>query len=122
MPGTRRFPGRPLLALVLTGCGAGWRSLPPLAPSELPPDQQVQVWSRGRAHQWHGVVVTTDSVSGVLYFRPLSCDRCRQAIPRSQVDSLRVGSPSNGFWKSIAALAVGALVLAMLTGWYVPQD
>ncbi|MEP6686820.1 MAG: hypothetical protein ABJC36_00635 [Gemmatimonadales bacterium] len=122
MPGRRRIAGRPLFALVLSGCGAGWRSLPPLAPSALPPDQQVQVWSQGKARQWHGVLVTADSVSGVPFLRPLPCDSCRLALPRAQVDSLRVGSPSNGFWKSAGLLAVGIGVLAVLTGWYVPAD
>jgi hypothetical protein len=107
---------------MLTGCGAGWRSLPPLAPSELPPDQQVQVWSLDRARQWHGVIVTSDSVSGIPFFRPLSCDSCRRSVPRAEVDSLRVGSPSAGFWKSLGLLAVGTVLLAFLTGWYVPRD
>lgn len=122
MPRARRLTGRPLLALLLTGCGAGWRSLPPLAPSELPPDQQVQVWSRGSARQWHGVMVTAETISGIPFVRPLSCDSCRLAIPRAEVDSLRAGSPPSGFWKTAGLLVAGTLVALYLTGSYIPGD
>ena len=129
MSRARRVAGRPLLALGLAcsnlaGCGAGWRSLgrvASLGPGELPPRQQVQIWSRGRASHWHGVVVTADAVSGIPYVRPLSCDSCRLAVPRTEVDSLRLGSPAAGFWKSVGLVVGGALVLIRLKGWYI-QD
>jgi len=42
---------------------AGWRTTS-LAPGPLPPRQQAQVWSGGRALRWHALVIATDSISG----------------------------------------------------------
>lgn len=97
-----------ILVLLAAGCGAGWHSAA-LAPGPLAPRQQVQVWHGGRAEQWHGVLVTEDSVSGVLFTQAPSCDSCRVALPRGAVDSLRLGSPSAGLWKSLGL--GGAVVL-----------
>jgi hypothetical protein len=88
------------LALFLTGCGAGWRTTP-LATGPLPRRQQAQVWTGGRALQWHALVVAADSISGVPYTRPPGCDSCRVAVPRGSVDSVRLGNPTAGFWKSV---------------------
>jgi hypothetical protein len=38
----------------------------------------------------YGVVVLTDSLRGIPFPRPLDCDSCRVAIPRAEVDSVRV--------------------------------
>lgn len=117
---TRNFVGV-LLGLSTLGCGAGWHQPAQLAPGALKPRQQVQVWSGGRAVRWHGVVVRTDSVSGVPYSKPLPCDSCRRAIPLASVDSVRVGNPVAGFWKTFGlALAVpmGLLVLYCWDGCF----
>lgn len=101
-----------LSILGTAGCGAGWRTKP-LAPGPLPPRQQAQVWTGGHAQRWHGLVVATDSISGVPFTRSPGCDSCRVAVPRGSVDSVRLGNPTAGFWKSVA-LGTGITVAAAL--------
>jgi hypothetical protein len=105
------------MILLLAGCGAGWQNTA-LQPGPLPSRQQGQVWVDGRAHRWHSLVVTTDSLAGVPFTQPPHCDSCRVALPRSSVDSLRLGNPTAGFWKSVGlgmgVAFVGALVICRL--------
>jgi hypothetical protein len=106
-------PGLLLLTLVQSGCGAGWHNQQ-VGPPGLAPRQQAQVWSGGKPRQWHGIRVTADSVSGVLYTQPPECDSCRVALARNAVDSIRLGNPSAGLWKSLAlggAITLGAALL-----------
>jgi hypothetical protein len=96
------------------GCGAGWRRVSPLPDSSIDPNQQIQVWQKGKAQRWHGVRIGADSVTGLAFMVPLTCDSCRRAIPRAQVDSLRFGSPPAGFWKSIGLFMGTYLALICL--------
>ena len=100
------------LALVQAGCGAGWRTTP-LAAGPLPPRQQAEVWTEGRALRWHALVVATDSISGVPFTSSPACDSCRVALPRGSVDSVRLGNPTAGFWKSVG-LGMGISFAAAL--------
>src|ERR1700675_550378 len=86
---------------MLQACGAGWHRPPDLERARLSPRQQVQVWHRGRAERWHGLRFLADSVSGISAFRPVDCDSCRVALPRAEVDSIRLGNPVAGFWRSV---------------------
>lgn len=107
--------GLPLLicaALVAEACGAGWRRTNPQA-GALKPRQQVQLWQGGKVTRWHAVVVTPDTVSGVPFFRPIDCDSCRASMPRSTVDSIRLGNPAAGFWKTVG-LVIGVPFAVML--------
>ena len=61
--------------------------------------------------RWHGVVITTDSVTGLPFQRPLDCDTCRSAFARQTVDSIRLGNPEAAFWKSVG---LGAGILGIL--------
>jgi hypothetical protein len=61
--------------------------------------------------RWHAVRISADSVSGVPFLQPTSCDSCRTALPRASVDSIRLGNPVAGFWKTIGLIS-GAFVLA----------
>jgi hypothetical protein len=97
------------LALVLGGCGAGWHRVEP-RPAPVAPRQQAQVWHDDRFEQWHALLVSSDSVSGVPYFRAVGCDSCRVALPRDAVDSLRYGNPTAGFWKTVG-LVFGSTAL-----------
>lgn len=97
------------ILLVTQSCGAGWRRTGAL--DAIAPRQQVQVWQQGRALRWHAVRVDADTVRGIPFFQPLTCDSCRLAVPRNTVDSMRVGNPVAGFWKSVA-LVVGITVAA----------
>jgi hypothetical protein len=100
------------LALLQTGCGAGWHTTA-LASGPLPPRQQAQVWTDGRSVRLHGLIVTDDSLSGVPYIRSPACDSCRVAIPRGSVDSVRLGNPTAGFWKTVG-LGMGVTLAAGL--------
>jgi len=105
---TRRSTPVALAFLLLTqSCGAGWRRVSEL--DRLAQRQQVQVWHQGQALRWHALRVGPDSVSGVPYFQPITCDTCRLAMPRGAVDSVRLGNPVAGFWKTVA-LVVGLTV------------
>jgi hypothetical protein len=48
-------------------------------------------------------------VTGIPYVHPTGCDSCRIALARTEVDSIRLGDPIAGFWKS-AALVLAVLV------------
>ena len=107
-----RGAGAFALALLQTGCGAGWRTTP-LATGPLPPRQQAQVWTEGGVLRWHALVVATDSISGVPFTPPPACDSCRVTVPRGSVDSVRLCTPTAGFWKSVG-LGMGITVAAAL--------
>lgn len=76
---------------VLCGC-AGWHAIEMPVDTALAPRQQVQLWRGSKAEMLHAVRVTQDSVFGVPFHQPPSCDRCRVAFPRASVDSIRLGN------------------------------
>ncbi len=94
------------LALGVAACGAGWHRVENPVPADVSPRQQLEVWSGGSVQQWHAVRLSPDSVSGISYLQAITCDTCRRSIPRNRVDSLRLGNPSAGFWKTVG-LVVG---------------
>lgn len=71
------------------------------------------MWTDGRVLRWHALVVATDSISGVPFTLPPACNSCRVAVPREVVDSVRLGNPGAGFWKSVG-LGIGISVAAAL--------
>lgn len=73
------------------------------------------MWQGGQVLQWHAVVITAESITGVPYIRPVSCDSCRISVPRGRVDSIRLGNPVAGFWKTVA-LIVGIPVAIFVIG------
>jgi len=97
------------LGITLGGCGAGWHRVE-LVPGPLRAGQQAQLWHGPGVEQWHAVVVTADSVSGVPFLQPSACDSCRRSYPRAAVDSLRLGDPVGGFWATAALVVVAPLV------------
>jgi hypothetical protein len=101
------------LAGLTTACGAGWHRPARLDVGPLAPRQQVQVWRGDQAERWHAVTVTRDSISGVPYLKAPGCDGCRVALHRGAVDSLRLGNPTAGFWKTLG-LVVGLPALAVV--------
>ena len=114
----RSRPDRPLraaglfvLTLLNSACGAGWHRPEPPPSGALPPRQQVQVWQGGRARQWHAVRLGADSISGIPFLASPSCDSCRVSVPRAAVDSVRLGSPTRGVWRSVG---LGLGVVAVL--------
>jgi hypothetical protein len=106
------------LVLLSIGCGAGWHQPIALSPGPLPTRQQVQVWSNGHARRWHAVTVSQDSIWGVPFTESPSCLVCREGLVRTAVDSVRLGNPVAGFWKTIGLVlgAVGALLASACEG------
>lgn len=96
---------------LLAGCGAGWHRVAMVSPGEWPLRQQVQVWSGTRSYQWHALVVTADSVTGIPFHESVDCAGCRQGLARSVVDSVRAGRPVAGFWKSFGLVVGGAVAI-----------
>jgi len=102
------------LVALLVGCSPGWHRVTPGPSEALNTRQQFQVWSHGQAHQWHGVRVSGDSVSGVPFTRSPDCDSCRVRLALADVDSLRAGNPVAGLWNGVVlGLSLGMLALAV---------
>jgi hypothetical protein len=110
------------LLLAQSACGAGWHRIDPVPPAELPEAQQVQVWQEGQRLQLHSVMVTTDSVAGVPYTKPRTCDSCRTSLPSAAVDSLRVGDPTGGFFKTVGLTIVTWFTMATATYFILGKD
>jgi hypothetical protein len=100
---------------VAGGCGANWHREELSPERQLPARQQVQLWMGDQTRVLHGVIVDSESVSGIPFHRPPDCDSCRVIIARSTVDSMRLGNQERGLLGSMAigyvALGVAALVL-----------
>lgn len=99
-----------LAALLVSACG-GWQRLPDLSPDTLPRRQQVQLWSGGQARVLHAVRIDSDSIHGVPFQLPPTCDSCRVAIPLAAVDSLRLGNQEA---PAIVLIGSGLLVFLFL--------
>jgi len=68
--------------------------------------------------RWHGVVVTSEAVTGIPYQQALECGSCRKGAARGRVDSFRLGNPEAGFAKSVGlAAAIVGLWALLLHGW-----
>lgn len=98
-----------------TGCGAGWHTLPAPPTPPLRARQQVQVWQAGQVTRVHAVRVSEDSLSAIPALAAIDCDSCRIAWPLADVDSLRAGNPTAGFWKSFG-LVFGGLLVVVIVG------
>jgi hypothetical protein len=119
----RLLPCGPLVALAVAAlilaqaCGAGWHQPAQLGPQAFSPRQQVQIWQRGSAVRWHAVTITPNSVTGIPYLMPISCDSCRRSLLRADVDSIRLGNPAAGLWKTVGLIiAVPTIYLAVMCG------
>ena len=100
------------IAVAVWGCGAGWRRSD-VGTKEFAPRQQVQVWRQRIVTQWHGVKILADSISGIAYSQPLQCDSCRLSLSLASVDSVRVGNPVAGFWKSVGLVTGGLFAICI---------
>jgi hypothetical protein len=103
---------------LLVGCSPGWHRVTPSPSETLKTRQQFQVWTHGEAYQWHGLRVTSDSVSGVPFTKPPMCDSCRVHLARAEVDSVRAGDPVGGLWGGglLIGLALGLVGYAIVWG------
>ena len=80
--------------------------------------QQVRVWHDGTVERWHSMIITEDSILGVHWLEPRGCDSCRVGFARSEVDSVQVGNPMGGFWRSVGVVYLVAL--AITAPWWLP--
>ena len=108
-----RFGGLAAVLVAVSACGAGWHREPALETRQVAARQQAQVWQHGVANQWHALRITADSVSGIPFFRPITCDSCRRSFPRAEVDSIQFGNPVAGFWKTMALIVSPFVLLAI---------
>jgi hypothetical protein len=63
------------------------------------------------------LVVTADSVSGISWLEPMTCDRFRVTLARAQVDSLQFGNPVAGFWKTTGSV-IGVVTVTFYCAVY----
>ena len=119
-PRRRQYAPRHLLALLgplpVLACGSGWQAVGSPWPAAVEPRQQVQIWTRGQPIRVHALGLTQDSVSGISYLQATTCDACRIAFSRAQIDSLRTGDPAGGFWASVILGSVGLLLVGLWSG------
>jgi len=104
--------------VLLGGCAPnGWRDRPVnLVTPPFKPQAQIQVFSGGSMAQWHAVIVTRDSVSGIPYTMPIACASCRRSMPLIEVDSMRIRPASVG---KEGAVITGAVVAALVVEYIV---
>ena len=83
--------------LLATGCGYwGWRRLDQPTPGsvqewadtagivrQVTPQTEIKVWSGGKVEQWHSVVFSRGSVSGIPHNKSLDCYSC---VPNHSLD------------------------------------
>jgi hypothetical protein len=104
-----------VLVLLTPGCSTGYWGWRPLGQFDaVDPRDRVRIWSRGALNEWHAVVITDDSVSGIPYEMSLSCDTCRRALLRTQVDSIKLDYQGGHLDSKMALQVAGAVALALL--------
>lgn len=86
-----------------------------LTPCAFPARTQVQVWQHGRATLLHGVTLESDTLGGVPFTKPPTCDSCRVYLALGTVDSLRVGNKERGFFRTVGWVLGIGVVWAYLT-------
>ncbi len=102
-----------LLVFVLLGTGClYWGRRRVDQPTPIKPSNPVWIWSGGTVEKWHAVVITENSVSGIPYRMPLWCGSCRLSIPRTRVDSMKLGYHTVPEVVLVGAGALTALTLA----------
>ena len=112
LPATRLMPLLVSSASLLALACAGWRRIPTTSDSSLASRQQVQVWQGSHSRVLHAVRLTSDSLFGIPFQLPLSCKACIVALPRTEIDSLRLGNQERPAVVGILLpLVVGLLLL-----------
>ena len=107
----------PLLVAVLAGCGYYEAAIAPAAiPTPIAETDRFEVWSDGRATElWH-LALDADTLRGVRFDMAATCDACRVAFARVEVDSVRrfVGEGDPGEYSKffIGLIAIYLIVKA----------
>jgi hypothetical protein len=60
------------------------------------------------------VVLASDTLSAIPYFRPIECDSCRVRLPLREIDSLRLGDPVGGVWRTVFLVQGLALLFILI--------
>jgi hypothetical protein len=111
------------IVLLVAGCNYwGRRRLD--QPTPIKPDNPVWIWSGGKVEKWHAVVITPDSVSGIAYKMPVTCYSCRLTIPRTRVDSMKLGYRTlpEDVTGIVSLTALGLLADVVVCTLVAPQD
>ena len=111
----------PIALLLAAGCaspsGVRWmkEDIHPVAVRGDRRLDRVRLWTHDGVREWHSVLVTRDSISGIPDTVSQQCDSCRVTIPTSAIDSLHVGYRQEGVKDPFASdLGLIALILAGL--------
>jgi hypothetical protein len=106
----------PVVLLLAAGCasnpGVHWlkEDIHPVAVRGDRRLDRVRLWTHDGVLQWHSVLVTRDSISGIPDTVSPPCDSCRVTLPTSAVDSLHVGyrqdGPDNPFGSDLGLIAL----------------
>jgi hypothetical protein len=112
-----RFPRRlkyssAITLCATTGCFAGWHHVTPPPDTTLTPRQQVQLWQGRTSRVFHAVRIKTDSLYGIPFQQPPTCDSCTVAFPLAEIDSLRLGNQETP-GLAIVSLSFGALLVGL---------
>ena len=93
------------LSLVLwTPACMSWSSPQTPALVDLAPNRQVRVWTAEHTLRLHAVRFASDSLTGVPFQQPTTCDTCRVAVPLAMIDSMQTGGSND--WGTIALIGV----------------
>ena len=101
-----------LLAFALfatCGCYWGRRPLDDLTPSRHAP---VWIWTGDSVQKWHAVRSSSDSISGIPFRKSVTCESCRQSLPRTGIDSAKVGYQTGLQRRAEFVLSAVALTVA----------
>ena len=102
-----------ILCTVLAGC-AGWHRLEVPVDTTLAQRQQTQIWQGNHSRVLHAVHLTRDSLFGIPFTQPPSCDSCVIRIARARIDSVRVGNQEGPAIAGIMLPLAGGLLLLYL--------
>jgi hypothetical protein len=129
---SRRIPGASLkrvrilpvrcsllaFALSAAGCTTYWGQRPLDQPTPVEPNYPVWIWSRSAVNKWYAVRITQDSVSGIPFEMPMTCDSCRHSLPRTQVDSMKVAYMGYHTTAKDVIEGVGVVTAAVTAGLF----
>jgi len=110
-------PSVAICMLLTIGCGSGDWHQGDLKPQSFSEKDTLTIWSHRRPVRWHSVIVTRDSIVGVLI--PLPSDSNpprRESLPWAEVDSIwrenKRGLPVGPFlvFTAVLAIPIGLLV------------
>ncbi len=78
------------------------------------------MWTAERTWRLHAVRFAGDSLTGVPFQQPTTCDTCRVALPLAAVDSMQTGGGSEG--RAIALIAVPIALIGALAIYVMNTD